>query len=106
MILLSDIHSIQRLIAHDEMSEAIEKMLSFAENGNVGWLTEALIISMELYGLQKAVIGGRLTWAEEQTTKRLLAYRLAELLKAIISNNGTAFQQKANSEEKFFLKRA
>lgn len=101
-----NISEIQHLVACDEMHKAIDKLLVHAEHRNLGCLTEVTILSMELHSLQKDVIIGRVTWAEEQMAKRQIAYRTMELLDSIISNFQMPFEVSLNVEEKKILKRA
>jgi hypothetical protein len=103
---LSSLYEIQKLIARDEMIEAIARLLAIAKEEKSGWAGEAIVLSMELWSLKKASHAGKVTWAEELATKRALAYRMTEILRGEISSGLTAFEHGTESGENFFLKRA
>lgn len=103
---LSSLYEIQKLIARDEMIEAIARLLSIARAENSGWAGEAIVLSMELWSLKKASHAGKVTWVEEMATKRALAYRMTEILRGEISPAIAAFEHGTESGEIFFLKRA
>ena len=92
MSLKRDILQTEEFVSIDRLMDAIELLKNCTKKYDMEIYYEVITVSGELHALQKAVIIGRINFAEECHAKRQLTFRILILLRKI---KRQFFQQEA-----------
>ena len=81
-------YEVQQLVACDDLVRAIQKIISVARRNSLDCLDEAIVLSRELYSLEKTLVIEGVKWEDEKMMNNQLAYRILKLAYFLDDNNG------------------
>ena len=90
-------YEVQQLVASDELIKAVKKVINIARLNGSLLLNDAIIMSRELYSLEKKMLRGIVKWEDEKSIKNQLSYRILKLI-SILEEDLSIKDYSTNSE--------